>query len=251
MRKRRRRHAGAGLLVSLVLHMALFGLLLRPPLRRADAPEKPPIYADIEMVKEHEGAPADQAKITSGTGQDAGPRGDPQPLAAQQAAPAPPPQQAAPAPPPPVQSAEALPAPPAAPPLLSQPAPPPPAVSTASSTAANPPETRLGDTEDLGSWKISGPHVTPPGINAAARNVPPAYPVASAREGEEGVVRLMVTVGLDGAAKHIEVAETSGYERLDHAALEAVSRWHFTPGQQDGIAVESVYPVNIRFSLQN
>ncbi len=247
------RRAGLGaqgwLLASFGVHMLGVALLLRHGASSAAEPPKPPIYADIEMVQRHDGAPADIAKITSGTGQDAGPRGQP----AAQPATAAPPLAPPPAPPPPPQAADGLaaPLPPEAPPA--PPAPPTPAAAPAAapSPAANPPETRLGDTMDLGNWKVEGPHVTAPGIDSTAHNLPPTYPIEAAHDGEEGTVMLTVTVAPDGTAKQIEVSRTSGYERLDRAARAAVARWHFTPGQQDGIAVESVYPVNIRFSLKN
>jgi len=248
---------------SLSLHLLLAVGLWRHGAKSQAADEKPAIYADIVMMQKHDGAVAPQAKFTSGTGQDAGPRGAAQPPAQAQTqsatparTPAPsPPQAAQEAPPPMPPEAEAPPIPPAAP--ASQPAPPAPpsepqqaSTAAAPSPSANPPQTNLGDDVDVGNWQITGRHVTQPGIDSTVHNVPPVYPAEAVRAAEEGTVMLLVTVAPDGSAEKIDVSSSSGYERLDRAAREAVSHWHFTPGQQDGIAVESLYPVKINFALK-
>jgi protein TonB len=246
--------------ISLVLHLLLAVGLWRHGAKSQVADEKPPIYADIVMIQKHDGAVAPEAKFTSGTGQDTGPRGDAQPAAKaepQHAAPSPsrPPSQPQAAPPPKPPDADAPPIPPAAP--ASQPAPPAPpsesqqaSVAAPPSPAANPPQTNLGDDVDVGNWQITGRHVSPPGIDSTVHNVPPVYPAEAVRAAEEGTVTLLVTVSPDGSAEKIDVSSSSGYERLDRAARDAVARWHFTPGQQDGIAVESLYPVKINFALK-
>ena len=59
-----------------------------------------------------------------------------------------------------------------------------------------------------------------------------------------------VLVGADGAVERAEVAESSGFDSLDDAALETVrSRWRFVPARHDGLAVESWVLVPIRFAL--
>jgi protein TonB len=246
--------------ISLSLHLLLAAGLWWHGSKSQAVDEKPPIYADIVMIQKHDGAVAPDAKFTSGTGQDTGPRGAAQPVAQaepQQAASAaaPPSAPAQQALPPKPQDADATPLPSAA--QASPPAPPaPPATQQEAaspappSPSANPPQTNLGDALDIGNWQVTGPHVTPPAMDSTVRNVPPVYPAEAARAAEAGTVVLLVTVAPDGSAEKIEISSSSGYERLDRAAREAVSHWHFTPGQQDGIAVQSLYPVKINFALR-
>jgi periplasmic protein TonB len=83
-----------------------------------------------------------------------------------------------------------------------------------------------------------------------ARNPPPAYPVIARRRAEQGTVTVSVLVGADGSVERAEVADSSGFDTLDAAALETVrSRWRFVPARHGGIAVESWVLVPIRFAL--
>lgn len=78
-------------------------------------------------------------------------------------------------------------------------------------------------------------------------NPKPLYPKLSERRGEQGTVLLSVLVGADGRAKEVSVKSSSGYERLDQAAREAVLGWTFVPGKRNGAAVEMSVDVPIRF----
>jgi protein TonB len=83
-----------------------------------------------------------------------------------------------------------------------------------------------------------------------ARNPPPAYPAVARRRAEQGTVTVSVLVGADGSVERAEVADSSGFDTLDDAALETVrSRWRFVPARHGGIAVESWVLVPIRFAL--
>jgi protein TonB len=94
--------------------------------------------------------------------------------------------------------------------------------------------------------------VTPPDASAASlRNPAPRYPIESRRKREEGTVRLRVVITTDGRVKTISVAKSSGFERLDEAALETVRKWKFKPGEQSGVPVEAVGFLSIPFKLAN
>ncbi|WP_417592201.1 energy transducer TonB [Parasphingorhabdus sp.] len=92
--------------------------------------------------------------------------------------------------------------------------------------------------------------ITPPDFNAAQLNNPgPAYPYLSRKAREQGVVLLRVTVSASGGAKVLSVARSSGYDRLDKAALKAVKKWRFIPAKQAGQPVEAIVLVPVTFSL--
>ena len=95
------------------------------------------------------------------------------------------------------------------------------------------------------------PSIVPPGFNASYLDNPaPVYPPLARRLGEEGRVMLRVHVEASGLPLRIEVRTSSGSERLDQAALEAVRRWKFVPAMQGDIAVPAFVVVPISFSLK-
>lgn len=90
----------------------------------------------------------------------------------------------------------------------------------------------------------------PPRYDVAyLRNPAPAYPPLSRRMKEEGRVMLRVRVGAGGEPRDVQVASSSGSERLDHAAVEAVRRWRFAPAHRGDEAVEAWALVPISFRL--
>lgn len=80
---------------------------------------------------------------------------------------------------------------------------------------------------------------------------PPRYPHESRRKREQGTVQLLVLLAADGSVANIEVARTSGFVRLDQAALSAVRRWKWSPVRRGGVAVMVRGLVEIPFILQD
>jgi protein TonB len=72
----------------------------------------------------------------------------------------------------------------------------------------------------------------------------------SRRLREEGQVMLRVLVSPDGRPNRIELRTSSGSDRLDRAAEEAVARWRFVPARQGDTAVEAWVLVPIVFKLK-
>jgi len=80
-------------------------------------------------------------------------------------------------------------------------------------------------------------------------NFPPRYPRESRNAREEGTVQLRVVVGVEGSAKEVSVAQSSGYLRLDASALEAARKWHFMPARQGDKLVEGSIVIPVSFWL--
>jgi protein TonB len=78
---------------------------------------------------------------------------------------------------------------------------------------------------------------------------PPRYPMESRRHHEQGTVVLSVTLGIDGKVSSIAVSQSSGFSRLDDAALSAVRKWRWTPITRDGKPVMVRGMVEIPFVL--
>ena len=94
------------------------------------------------------------------------------------------------------------------------------------------------------------PVIEPPKLDAAYGNSPlPTYPMRSRQLGEEGVVELTVLVSVDGLPKSIRVSKSSGFSRLDDAAVSAVRRWKFKPGTKGGKPFEQVVTFPMPFTL--
>lgn len=81
-------------------------------------------------------------------------------------------------------------------------------------------------------------------------NPTPPYPPLSRRMREEGKVMLKVLVSAAGLPERIELSRSSGSERLDRAAEDAVRRWKFVAARQGDRPVESWVLVPIIFKLQ-
>ena len=91
------------------------------------------------------------------------------------------------------------------------------------------------------------PRIELPSSDAAYLNNPrPSYPAISKRMGEQGKVVLRVLIGTDGLPQKVEVSTSSGFDRLDRQAQDAVMRWRFVPGKRNGVpeAMWNLVPIN-------
>lgn len=93
--------------------------------------------------------------------------------------------------------------------------------------------------------------LTPAQFDAAyLQNPKPTYPALSRRLGEQGTIVLSVYVNEAGAAEKVELKQSSGFDRLDDAALDAVSRWRFAAAKQGDRLVASWVQVPVKFVLE-
>jgi protein TonB len=97
--------------------------------------------------------------------------------------------------------------------------------------------------------------VAPPGppsqeLKTKSR-VEPVYPPAARRAGEEGTVKLRILVDERGAPREVQVAQGSGFARLDQAAIEAVRKWRFAAATNGSTAITAWTQVAITFKLTN
>ena len=74
----------------------------------------------------------------------------------------------------------------------------------------------------------------------------------SRRLGEEGQVILLLTVDQRGRVVAAKVEKTSGFERLDTAALvEATRRWRLIPGTINGKPTRMQYKFAVTFRIED
>lgn len=92
---------------------------------------------------------------------------------------------------------------------------------------------------------------TAPVIDAAHSCPEPEYPAISRRLEESGTVVLRFLIGLDGRVVSGQVNRSSGYPRLDKAALQALSSCRFKPGTVAGQPVQSWAILKYIWKLQD
>jgi protein TonB len=79
------------------------------------------------------------------------------------------------------------------------------------------------------------------------RKVIPEYPALARSARISGVVRLIGTIGEDGAIRNLQLV--SGHSLLARAAMEAVQQWIYKPTLLNGKPMEVIAPIEVTFSL--
>ncbi len=123
----------------------------------------------------------------------------------------------------------------APPPVIDIQTPPPPA---AISTPPRQPATNTVPVNASASG-IASTHTTPP------------YPPNARRLGEQGEVRLKITVTPQGTVGDAQVEQSSGHPDLDQTAMDWVkSHWRYKPAMQNGVAIASTTEAIVKFDLK-
>lgn len=78
----------------------------------------------------------------------------------------------------------------------------------------------------------------------------PDYPTLSRRLGEEGKLMLQVELDESGHISNTRIINSSGYSRLDNAALAAVKTWRCKPAVRDGQPVRAIALQPFNFVIQ-
>jgi TonB family protein len=97
---------------------------------------------------------------------------------------------------------------------------------------------------------IAIPGITPP--KAANDHSVKNYPEISRVNGEQGAVVLSFIVNADGTESNAEVVKSSGYPRLDQAAVDEVTaNWRYVPAMRDGKPIQVRLETVVRWALNN
>lgn len=103
--------------------------------------------------------------------------------------------------------------------------------------------------------------VAPPAPPPPPKNIPasaiqyleppaPEYPRLSRRLGEAGLVVVRVYVDEAGLPRSVQLAQSSGFARLDEAALAGVQRARFKPYSENGVPTAGWARIPIPFELE-
>jgi protein TonB len=118
------------------------------------------------------------------------------------------------------------------------------------------PDREATDSDDAHGSKISAKERSAEGalertaVPLYKLNPPPRYPAAARRRSQQGTVVLSVHVDEHGRVSNLWLFESSGYQALDNAAVQAVKDWTFEPGMQGGRNVAMWVTVPVRFELK-
>lgn len=126
------------------------------------------------------------------------------------------------------------------------------APSAASTAPATPASSSTAPAQNNAPAQEATQAVTPPRTDAAHLNNPaPQYPALSRRLGEQGRVMVDVYILPDGSVGEIKLNRSSGFPRLDAAALQAVKNWKFVPAKRGDKPIAFWYVQPVSFVLNN
>ena len=90
-----------------------------------------------------------------------------------------------------------------------------------------------------------------PARSIASTHTIPEYPALSRRLREQGTLRLKILIDERGIVTQTTVVNSSGFQRLDEAAMNWVkAHWRYTPAMQGTKAVPSMADAIVEFRLQ-
>ena len=118
-------------------------------------------------------------------------------------------------------------------------------------TAPTPPAPIAAPVSTATAPVVAPPRVELPSSDADyLQNPRPVYPPLSKRLGEQGQVVYSVLIGADGLPQSAHLIKSSGFDRLDQAALSAMMRWRYSPGKRNGVATAMFFNVPINWVLE-
>jgi len=81
--------------------------------------------------------------------------------------------------------------------------------------------------------------------------VKPTYPSMSRRRGETGTAYVHFVIGVTGKIESVELQKSSGYPRLDEAALDATRASTCPPYVENGQAIRAAHTLPFNFTLDD
>ena len=77
------------------------------------------------------------------------------------------------------------------------------------------------------------------------------YPADARRDNEQGDIVLRAYIAPSGCAARVAIVVSSGYPRLDNAALEVFEATTFTAATENGVAVDGQLTFKVKFTLKD
>ena len=106
--------------------------------------------------------------------------------------------------------------------------------------------------QNLGGSADPQPVITAAAVDRSHPLTQPSYPMSSIHLGEAGALALDILVGADGRVREAKVSKSSGYDRLDQAAVsEAKQHWHLRPATRNGVPFEQWLTLKVVFRFED
>ncbi|MEX2270416.1 MAG: TonB family protein [Vicinamibacterales bacterium] len=126
---------------------------------------------------------------------------------------------------------------------------------------------QLGEVQEvvtISASRLAPPAATQPGTGPAAPvrvggsiraprrvdAVSPVYPAAMRQAGLTGIVPIEAIIGTDGTVSSVRVLSAQAHPAFAIAAVNAVRQWRYSPTLLNGVPVEVVMTVTVRFDLE-
>jgi TonB family protein len=93
-------------------------------------------------------------------------------------------------------------------------------------------------------------HVSRPPALSKPENCRDNYPFLARVLKQEGTTELAFLVAADGTLSGVKVIKSSGSDRLDDAAVDCVSQWHYRPAIKDNQLVDAPMTVKVDWNLE-
>jgi protein TonB len=129
-----------------------------------------------------------------------------------------------------------------------------PALLPAPAPEPTPEPERVKESETPESVEQEASLIEEKGVTSDANRIStfrPTYPRISKKRNEEGTTTLFITVLADGSVSSVEIITSSGYRRLDEAAVGAAKKSSFAAARKMGRAVNSSTELSFTFKLTN
>ena len=103
--------------------------------------------------------------------------------------------------------------------------------------------------EPMENFELSVPIVVQNVAYVDKKICTPKYPRVSRKRGERGKVLVRVFINRDGSSEKVEIERSSGFNRLDQAAMDSAKKCRFIPAKRNGRPVKTLATIPYTFTF--
>ena len=103
--------------------------------------------------------------------------------------------------------------------------------------------------EPAANFELSAPIVVQNVAYLDKKICTPKYPRVSRKRGERGRVLVRVFINRDGFSEKVEIEQSSGFDRLDQAAMDSAKKCRFIPAKRNGKPVKTLATIPYTFTF--
>ena len=105
------------------------------------------------------------------------------------------------------------------------------------------------DMRSTENFELSAPIVVQNVAYVDKKICTPKYPRVSRKRGERGKVLVRVFINRDGSSEKVEIEQSSGFNRLDQAAMDSAKKCRFIPAKRNGKPVKTLATIPYTFTF--